>query len=232
MNGIQTNEICVENFSQHEHHPKPTDSDAINWLFLIDTLNFCFWTKGSETNKWKVNNCTGYFALCAAINRTRQNKIIDIVNPYVYVKITKQELLEIFKSDDDLTEIPLIDERLKCLHEVGEVLVNKFDGKFENCIKLANQSAEKLLNIIINEFPCFRDEANYAGERVTFYKRAQILIGDIWSCYRGKDLGSFHDIQMITMFADYRIPQVLIDFKALQYNDELLELLSKGIFNI
>jgi len=39
---------------------------------------------------------------------------------------------------------------------------------------------------------------------VAMYKRAQILIGDIWACFRGQDLGQFNDIDTITMFADYR----------------------------
>lgn len=39
---------------------------------------------------------------------------------------------------------------------------------------------------------------------VSLYKRAQILIGDIWACFEGKGLGKFDDIDTLTMFADYR----------------------------
>lgn len=39
---------------------------------------------------------------------------------------------------------------------------------------------------------------------VALYKRAQILIGDIWACFHGEGLGHFTDIDTITMFADYR----------------------------
>lgn len=39
---------------------------------------------------------------------------------------------------------------------------------------------------------------------VTFYKRAQILVGDIWACFEGQEFGRFDDIDSITMFADYR----------------------------
>lgn len=39
---------------------------------------------------------------------------------------------------------------------------------------------------------------------VAIYKRAQILIADIWSSFRGTGFGEFHDIDTITMFADYR----------------------------
>jgi hypothetical protein len=39
---------------------------------------------------------------------------------------------------------------------------------------------------------------------VAIYKRAQILIGDIWACFHDQGLGHFKDIDTITMFADYR----------------------------
>ena len=63
---------------------------------------------------------------------------------------------------------------------------------------------------------------------VAFYKRAQILIGDIWACFEGSDLGKFTDIDALTMFADYRVPQVLYFFGAVSYSDGLLEKLRSG----
>lgn len=191
-------------------------------------MNFCFWTPGEDT-KWKVENNTGYFALCAAINRAIRNGI-DITNPKFYSTITESDLKEILESDDGLTEAPLIKERLDCLHEVGQTLLEKYDGNFENCIKLCENSAQKLLTLITTEFPCFRDEATFNGKAVSILKRAQILIGDVWACYRGDSLGKFTDIGTITMFADYRVPQVLVHFGAIKYSAELMEVLKAGIY--
>ena len=39
---------------------------------------------------------------------------------------------------------------------------------------------------------------------MSLYKRAQILIADLWLCFDGKGLGQFDDIHTLTMFADYR----------------------------
>lgn len=72
-----------------------------------------------------------------------------------------------------------------------------------------------------------RDVAEYNGKPVAIYKRAQILIADIWACFEGQSYGEFHDIDTITMFADYRIPQVLLYFGALEYSEELKEYLKK-----
>lgn len=213
----------MDNFSQHAYHPKPTDATASNWVFLIDTLNFCFWTPGNDT-KWKVEGATGYFALCAAIKRAI-DKGIDITNPKMYSQITLGELEAILEGDDGITKCPLLPERVECLHQVGALLLKKYEGNFENCVKAAGGSAKRLLTQVIEDFPCYRDEATFAGKRVSLYKRAQILIGDLWSCYRGQGLGHFADIDEVTMFADYRVPQVLVHFGSLEYSDELLAIL-------
>ncbi len=39
---------------------------------------------------------------------------------------------------------------------------------------------------------------------VAIYKRAQILIADVWACCGGVGYGEFTDIDTVTMFADYR----------------------------
>lgn len=111
---------------------------------------------------------------------------------------------------------------------MGACLSEKFEGSFENCVKQCLNSAKKLLSIIIENFECFRDEAEYKGQKVALYKRAQILIGDIWACFNGEGLGFFYDIDEITMFADYRVPQTLLYFGVLKYDDRLSERLKKN----
>lgn len=225
IKGVQSKEIDVNNFSQHELHPKATDPHAADWILVVDTLNFCFWTPKNYT-KYKVNGYTGYFALCAAINRA-MDEGVPITDPHYYSKIDVDTLGHILRSDDGETCIPLLKERVDCLQEVGKIMIAVYDGKFEKMIKLAEKSAERLLELIVGEFICFRDTAFYLEKNVSLYKRAQILVGDIWSCFRGKGLGEFHDVSKITMFADYRVPQVLVHFGALEYTSELMEILNK-----
>lgn len=58
----------MNNFSQHELHPSPDDPRAVDWIFVLDTLNYSFWSK-KDSLKWTVHGQTGYFALCAAVKR-------------------------------------------------------------------------------------------------------------------------------------------------------------------
>lgn len=202
------------------------DDRAVDWIFVADTLNFCFWSY-SGAPEWTVDGHTGYYALEAALARAIKEGV-DITNPVYYSKITAEQLKSIMRGDNEAT-IPLFNERLSALHEVGTVLLNKYNGTFVECIKQANKSATKLLEIIVNEFPCFRDEAIFKGQKVSLYKRAQILVADLWNFFGGTGLGEFEDIDKMTMFADYRVPQVMVYFGTLSYTDELMNKLENDV---
>ncbi|PIA16506.1 hypothetical protein COEREDRAFT_81173 [Coemansia reversa NRRL 1564] len=122
----------------------------------------------------------------------------------------------------------MFEERISVLHEVGQVLLEKYDGKFANVIRECRASAQMLVETVVREFPCFRDEHEFCGRSVYLYKRAQILVADIWACFEGHGFGSFNDIDQITMFADYRVPQALYHFGALGYSPRLLEYLRRS----
>ncbi|KAG6445927.1 hypothetical protein O3G_MSEX004198 [Manduca sexta] len=204
--------------------PNKDDPQAADWVFVADALNFCFWSyTGAE--KWTVDGQSGYYALEAALSRAIKEGH-DISNPDYYSKISEEQLRNIMRSDND-TQIPLFKERISILREVGKILLEKYNGTFVTCLKEANKSAKKLLEIVVENFPSFRDEAVFNNQKVSLYKRAQILIADLWSFFDGKGLGEFYDIECITMFADYRVPQVLVYFGALSYTEELMQKLKK-----
>ena len=98
------------------------------------------------------------------------------------------------------------------------MLYEKYSCSFRGCIAAANQSAAALVTLLVQDFPCLRDEHHFEGETVRIYKRAQILVADIWACFNGQSYGTFHDIDQITMFADYRIPQMLHSLGCLTFS--------------
>lgn len=79
------------------------------------------------------------------------------------------------------------------------------------------------MNLLAKDFECFRDEHRFEGRRkpIRLLKRAQILVADIWACFEGEGYGEFRDIDKITMFADYRIPQMLHSMGCLSYSPPL-----------
>ncbi|XP_026949968.1 queuosine 5'-phosphate N-glycosylase/hydrolase isoform X2 [Sagmatias obliquidens] len=216
----------------HELNPKAADEAAVNWVFVTDTLNFSFWSESDEHRclvGYGGKTYSGYWSLCAAVNRALDEGI-PITSASYYATVTLDEVRHILRSDTDVP-MPLIEERHRILNETGKILLEKFEGSFLNCVRKSDKSAQKLLHLVVESFPSYRDVTQFEGKRISFYKRAQILVADTWSVLEGKGDGCFKDISRITMFADYRLPQVLVYLGALKYSDELLEKLLK-VWNI
>ncbi|CAH8555178.1 unnamed protein product [Schistosoma mattheei] len=152
---------------------------------------------------------------------------VNLLNPEVYQTVTEEQLRHIFRSHT-AEPIPLFDERLNALRCAGKTLLENFDGSFKNALSSCENSAAKLLKLLCDYFPSFRDYSIYKGKHVSFLKRAQILIGDLWYCFEGKGFGYFHDIDEITAFADYRVPQVLCYFGAIEYSEDLTKRIRNG----
>ena len=221
--GISEQGFSKNIWQGHELNPKSANQETIDWIFLVDTLNFSFWPdEGSEKFGVKDHNGklqTGYWSLCASINRAL-NVGIPITSAEFMSNITLEQLETIFRSDTG-GKIPLLKERLDAINNAGKVLLEKFSGSFKTCIMKAEKDVNKLLDIIVDNFESYRDICTYNNKTVSFLKRAQILIADIWTCFNGSGLGEFHNINELTMFADYRVPQALVALNALQYSDKL-----------
>jgi len=117
--------------------------------------------------------------------------------------------------------MPMLAERIRCLREAGSILNRDFACSFTHCISEAQQSAPRLVNLLVKHFPCFADTTIFHTKPIQVYKRAQILVADLWACFNGTSFGTFTDIDKLTMFADYRIPQMLQSLGALIYSPRL-----------
>lgn len=112
-------------------------------------------------------------------------------------------------------------EKRKILKENYKILDKKYNGKFKNLLDKCNGDAMKLVSEIVKNFPSFRDEAKYKGRKIGFYKRAQILAGDLYASPDGKKWGKLKNLDKLTAFADYKIPQILRYYGILEYKDKL-----------
>ncbi|KAF2368029.1 putative Queuosine Q salvage protein family [Trinorchestia longiramus] len=200
-----------------------SQSELINYIFLVDALNFNFWTKQEEPKfcvTFNGNTRFGYLGMVQAINRAiSEGK--PMYDPDYYGSLTEQELSLIFHSDT-ASSIPLLSERARILKEISAVLKEKFSSSFTEVLKEANFDAAKLVQLVVDHFPCFQDEALYYGKPVSFYKRAQILAADLDLLFSFCDMPRLANMDCLTMFADYRVPQVLLHFGVLVYSAELI----------
>ena len=95
------------------------------------------------------------------------------------------------------------------MREVGRVLCREYDGWFGAAVEAADRSAPALARLLAEQFPSFDDTAAYDGREVRLYKRAQILAADLYGIFGGRHWGELRDLDGLTAFADYKVPQIL-----------------------
>lgn len=234
--GSSSNNNNVEWDSSGWHYNQDALTDGpltCQYIFVMDSLNFCFWPA----------NGLEYDTLAVSLKNVLESNsnAFDAVN---LMSIDENILQSWFPTHT----IPLLSERVLRLRELGYSLYEYFDGLAVNVVKKCNNSAVKLVTLILQYFQGYRDTSVYKGKLVHFYKRAQILVGDVWAAYGKKinvssstaisststaasttSIFSFHDLKELTMFADYRVPQILRHMNILEYSQSLSDRIDKYI---
>ena len=236
------------------------------YILSMDAINFCFWPS-SNTKK----NGLEYEHLAIALRKVAEIDDGNVDEQYhsdeggsgKYVRaessyalspsnlatLTATKLKSLLQphfppsSEFTVYELPDIDVRTRLLNELGSGLIEHHEGSVSNMISKANNSADALVNIILESFPGFRDfvdrdswaktnntscdwdAAKSSVSVIHFYKRAQIAVADIWAalgrCSTSNQYCHFTDMKLVTTFPDYRVPQILRQVGALEYASEL-----------
>ncbi len=191
--------------------------ERLQLLVLFNAVSFSYWGNPKWTIEYKGEKYDGSWAMLISFIRAYKNgkPIFDSV---YLSSLSLDEWRDITKGN---VEIPLLEERLNNLREVGQALAKRYDGNFENLLIKANYDAVKIINILASEFPCFTDVAEYNGRTVYFFKRAQALIEDIHRWFKGKEIEKIKNVQNLTACADYKLPQILREKGILEYSQNL-----------
>lgn len=199
-----------------------------DWIFVLDALNFCFWEDRGQP-KWSINyegqRLSGYWALAGSLKRAYEEGV-PLTNAEFLATISSKNVERIFHGHQ---RIPLFQKRVEHLREIGRVLLQKYDGTFVNLLEHTNRSAVALVREVVENFPSFNDVATYQGETVYLYKRAQLLVADLYGAFEGHGYGEFLDLDKLTIFADYKLPQVLRHYHILEYDAHLSDLVDNYI---
>jgi hypothetical protein len=184
-----------------------------NYVLVLDALNFSFWGEPRWRVEYQGRLLDGYQALAAALTRAVAGGVPLLEADYL-ARIRQADLEFILRGEG---RVPLFEQRLANLREVGNVLRDKHRGWFVRAVEAADRSAVELVRRVVADFPSFDDVARYRGDTVRFYKRAQILVADLYGAYEGRDWGRFEDLDELTAFADYKVPQILRQLGILEY---------------
>lgn len=225
----------------YDYHFFDGTARTVNYLFLLDTLNFCFWGKPKWGIEYKGKKLDGYWALAASLKRAAEEDP-RVLDADFLANVSPQELADILRGRGT---IPLFAERWRGVRELGTVLRDRWGGNAARFVESAQSDASRLAQMIAESLSSFNDIAivslrapearrnlrltrrlprhRFAAPRndtlaeVRFFKRAQILVTDLWGAFGGKSWGAFQNIDALTAFADYKLPQILRAWGIMRY---------------
>lgn len=197
----------------YQYHFFDDTERTVTYLFLLDALNFCFWGEPKWQVKHVLGDADGYWGLAASLKYAAQRnpKFLD---PAFLATISPETLARVLRGN---VEIPLFIERWRNVRELGRVLQQHFGGSAARLVESANGDAPALARLVAENISSFNDTALYNNRPVNFFKRAQILVGDLYGAFGGQKWGRFNNLADLTSFADYKLPQILRAWGILSY---------------
>ena len=213
----------------YDYHFFDGSHKTVAYLLVLDSINFCFWPKPGGV-KWEVEykseTLSGYYALAASLKKAIDSGV-PITRAHFLTELSLDKLRQILGGKG---ELQLMEARAHILNELGAFLITKYNGEANKLVEAAENLALNLVELLVENLPSFRDRAEYYGTKIYFYKRAQIFVADLYGAFAGKDWGYFKDIDRLTAFADYKLPQVLRHVGILRYERALEYKVDQGIF--
>ncbi len=196
--------------------------EKVAFLVVFNAISFSYWGEP----KWKVEHERkplerGTWSMIAALKRANDAGV-PILNPKYLASLTRGELAYVLRGIDAV-QIPMLEERLRILKEIGTVTCGVYDADFTSVFlrksNIGTLDALYLLDRLVEDFPSFNDSTEYNGEVVYFYKRAQLLVSDI-----AQMVGlPISNTEQLTACADYILPMVLRYYGILEYSSTLAQ---------
>lgn len=190
--------------------------DLVNFLLIYHTIgNYCFW----GDPKWEIDTECGKLDGSYAMIYLILKRFDDFSNPDLTFNDFKDLLL-------GSVEVPLLQDRYDKLMIMNQFLKER-SADFYSLIESIYDDRD-LFAYIIQNLPYFYDESEYKGEKVYFYKRAQLLTSDLLHVREKLD-GLKVNYHHLVGCADYKIPQVMRCYGILEFDQELSDLVDRKI---
>jgi hypothetical protein len=195
--------------------------DFIMVADVIDTAFTDFKTHVKFQTEYAGQHWSDSEAEFACLKRAMDNKI-PILDGKFLATVTREQLAEIFSGN---IEMPMLDEKLAVLHQVGPVLADKYNGRFSNfihsCPPRLYDNGNGIIDRLVKEFPRFNDVSSYDGPEIKLYKLPQLGIWFVYSSLHRSGKFNLEDVGAMTAFADYIVPVALRLLGITSYSPQL-----------
>src|ERR1700688_601727 len=198
--------------------------EAIDFILVADSIDTAF-TDFSTHEKYQMDFAGQHWsdsdAEFACLKRALDAGKPILDGKYL-AKISRAELDDIFAGN---MKMPMLDEKLAVLHQVGAVLAKKYDGRFHKFVQACSprlyDRGNGLIERMVKEFPRFNDVSEFEGQEIKFYKLAQLGVWMLYSTLHKAGKFRLDDPQKMTAFADYIVSVGLRLMGSVSYSKEL-----------
>jgi hypothetical protein len=214
LSALQGSEFNVDTLLKNA---PPEDYMAL--AFIYDAINFSYWGNPKWTTQVNGTNYDGSAAMLRAL-REGVSDGLALLNPHYLATLNHETFTMLLKGN---IQIPLFEDRLKFLNQLGRHIASKYNGSFTNFIDDAGWNAEAITLKLARELPeVFDDTATYKDHRIHFYKRAQLISAHLYDLHRlDVTTQPLLGFDKLTAFADYKVPQLMRRLGILAYKPEL-----------
>jgi hypothetical protein len=112
----------------------------------------------------------------------------------------------------------------QALRELGDRVTVEYFGRFLGLVRSTEGSAERLAETLAG-WPTWHDVSGHEGERVPFFKRAQIAAADL----HVTGIAPASDVGRLTLFSDNLVPHVLRLDGVLEFDEGLVARIDAGL---
>lgn len=198
--------------------PAARDEQLVDVILLFNSINFCYWGEPKWTVQFRGQSYDGAFGMMAALTRALEEDGLPLLEGDFLARIAPDQFRYLLRGN---VPIPLEGQRLAIWHREGPVLSREFGGRWFRVVERADGSAANLVKLLVTWFPTWNDAAELDGNRVVFLKRAQLAAGMLYQAFGGTGWGDLADLDRLTVYADYKLPQVMRRLGILIYDQDL-----------
>lgn len=177
------------------------EEQLVDFVLTCSCLNFAF-TDFATRERWDLVLDGRVYADADGLHAAFFRAGPEVLRGEWLAQVTPSQLGEI------LPGIQMLEERAAILREVGERLVERWDGRFANAVATVS-TVEEYLRLLVTEFPRFDD--------APFLKLAQL---SAWILHIERAV-EWPDLERLTAFADYIVPAGLRAMGILRYSEPL-----------
>ena len=206
---------------ESDFHYQGDPRRTIDYVFTLNAMNF-----GSGFSpQWKAKReDSTYKAVAASLKRHLESG--GGCDARFAANATLESICQLLGMDP---ELPLASMYVRSLNQLGTWVLERVSGYSRLLESLHSPGrAAALVALLAQNLSFFGDKAEYDGDTVHFYKRAQILVSDLHLALAGRGHGFFPDLEELTMFADNLVPHVLRLEGVIEYKPGLLQRIEGG----